>query len=116
MMAEDVLAHEDEHVELPPLHTINTVKVAEYINKLFSTPILSKFAIDMQLDSDEAAYLGKLNRLMELMKMYFSRAAEELKEGVEWVLPDWIDLLIHDEIASSDAHITTKVRQILDPF
>ena len=81
-----------------------------------SAAILSKFAIDMQLDSDEASYLGTLNRLMQLMKMYFSRAAEELREGVEWVLPDWIDLLIHDEIASSDAHIITQARQTLDPF
>ena len=109
MMAEDVLAHEDANVEPPPLHTINTVKVAEYITKYFSIPILSKFSIDMQVDCGEGAYLGRLNRLIELMRTYFARAAEELKEGVKWALPDWIDLQINDEIASSDARIITQV-------
>lgn len=109
MMAEDVLAHEDANVEPPPLHKIDTVKVAEYLEKHFSTPILSKFAIDMQPDYGEGSYLGMLNRLMELMRAYFARAAEQLKEGVEWVLPDWIDLQINDEIASSDAQMIIQV-------
>jgi hypothetical protein len=109
MMAEDALAHEDANVEPPPLHTIDTVKVAEYITKHFSTPILSEFTIDMQLDSGKGAYLGMLNRLIELMGTFFAHASGELKEGVEWVLPGWIDLQINDEIGSSDARITTQV-------
>ena len=115
LMAEDVLAHEDANVEPPPLHTVDTVKVAEYITDRFSTPILAKFKMDMQIDSNsmkvegQEGYLVLVRRLMEEISGYFKRAAEELREGVSWLLPDWIDLQIHDEIAASDVHITTQV-------
>ena len=114
-MAEDVLADENANVELPPLHTIDTVKVAEYVTNLFSIPILAHFAEDIQFDLNSMkvdgneGYLVLVNRLMEELSGYFRHAAEELKEGVTWLLPDWIDLQIHDEIASSDVHITTQV-------
>jgi hypothetical protein len=115
-MAEDILAHEDANVENPPLHTIDTVKVEEYISEYFAHPILSKFAADMQLDSAKGAevkvddgYMVLVAQLMEKMKGFFRHAAGELREGVNWALPEWIDLELHDEIASSDARIVVKV-------
>jgi hypothetical protein len=121
-MADDILAHEDANVEPPPLHTVDTVKVAEYITDRFSTPILAKFMMDMQFDSNYITVMGKegylvlVKRLMEEISGYFRRAAEELREGVSWLLPDWIDLQIHDEIAASDLHITTQVSPKVDRF
>ena len=116
LMAEDILAHEDANVENPPLHTIDTVTVAEYISEYFAHPILSKFAADMQLDSAKGAevgvddgYMVLVAQLMEKMKGFFRHAAGELREGVNWALPEWIDLQLHDEIASSDARIVVKV-------
>jgi len=111
LMAEDVLAHEDANVEPPPLHTINTVKVAEYISNTFPKPILHQFSEDLTLDNSAGdGYFSMLNRLSEIMKGYFRNAAKELREGIHWGLPDWIDLGIHDEIAASDAQITVQVR------
>jgi hypothetical protein len=117
LMADDIFAHEDANVDAPPLHTIDTVKVAEYITNQLQKPILTKFAIDMQLNSDSSsmkidgydAYLVLLNRLTDEMKVYFRRAAGELREGVSWWLPDWVDLQIHDEIAASDVFISNQV-------
>jgi hypothetical protein len=113
LMAEDILAHEDANVENPPLHTIDTVKVAEYISEYFAHPILSKFASDMQIDSVKGAgpdgYMVLVAQLMDKMKGFFRHAAEELREGVNWALPEWIDLQVNDEIASSDARIVVKV-------
>ena len=117
-MAEDILANEDANVDPPPLHTIDTIKVAEYITNQLQNPILAKFSIDMQLDSNSSsmtidgydAYLVLLNRLVDGMKVYFRSAAGELREGVFWSLPDWVDLKIHDEIAASDVFVTNQVR------
>jgi hypothetical protein len=115
-MAEDILAHEDANIDPPALHNVETVKVAEYITDYFSVPILSKFAVDMHLDPNSMkvdgyeGYLVLVGRLMERMKGYFSRASGELKEGVSWLLKDWLDMEINDEIASSHAHFTTQVR------
>lgn len=113
-MAEDVLAHEDANAENPPLHTIDTVKVAEYISEYLPHPIVAKFAADMNLDGPKGegrydGYMVLLRRLMDKMKSFFRRAAGELREGVDWTLPAWIDLQLHDEIASSDARIVVEV-------
>jgi len=105
VIAEDILSSEDSIVD-PPLHTIDTIKVGEYITQRLQKPILGKFAADMSVDS---GFVSSVRQLMGIMKGYFESAAGELKEGVEWVLPDWIDLSINEEIAASDVHITTKV-------
>ena len=57
----------------------------------------------------EEGFVPAVRQLMEIMKRYFESAAGELREGVEWMLPEWIDLGVYDEIAASDVHITTKV-------
>lgn len=114
MMAEDVLADEDSNVDPPPLHTIDTKKVAEYISNIFPHPILHKFSSDLTLDThDTEGYLAQVSRLSELMRGYFRSAAQELREGIDWVLPDWIDLPIHEEIAASDAQITVQVHPLV---
>jgi hypothetical protein len=111
LMAEDVLAHEDTNVESPPLHTIDTVKVAEYISQTFLKPILQEFSSDLTLDKSAAeGYLFQVDRLAETMGRYFRSAARELREGIHWVLPDWIDLQFDgDEIVASHAQITVQV-------
>ena len=119
MMAEDVLAHEDSNPDHPPLHTIDTEAVAEYIITTLCNPILGKFVRDlggegpgeMAIDAGER-YLVVVRELMNVMKGYFKKAAGELRGGVSWALPDWIDLEIRDEIASSDMRILTLVRRI----
>ena len=107
VIAEDILSSEDSEID-PPLHTIDTPKVGKYITQSLQNPILAKFAGDMSVDS---GFSSAVTQLMGIMKGYFETAAGELEEGVAWVLPDWIDLCIHDEIAASDVRITTKVFQ-----
>jgi Anaphase-promoting complex, cyclosome, subunit 4 len=116
LMAEDVLANEDTHVEAPPLHTIDTVAVAKYITDHLLHPILAGFASDMQplshmsMTIDEYdPYFVLVNRLTEMMKGFFKRAATELREGVSWLVPHWIDLQLHEEIAASDVRIKLQV-------
>jgi hypothetical protein len=116
MMADDVLAHEDSNPDPPPLHIIDTEAVAEYITGTLPNPILGKFARDlggavqgeMALDGEEV-YISCVRDLMEVMKGYFRKAAGELRGFVAWVLPEWIDLEIHDEVVSSDMRIMTLV-------
>jgi hypothetical protein len=121
LMAEDVLANEEpgfDHSSL--LHKIDTAKVARYISEYFQQPILAKFIIDLQLDSSSLAmqvdgydaYLVLVNQLMEKMKNYFRLSAEELREGVSWELPGWIDLQVDEEIVGSDAHLVSQVLSI----
>ena len=105
IIAEDILSSEDSTVD-PPLHTIDTPKVGEYITQRLQKPILGEFASDLSVDS---GFVSSVKQLMEIMKGYFERAAGELKEGVEWVSPYWTDLRINEEIAASDVHLTTKV-------
>ena len=117
-MAEDVLAHEDANIDPPPLHTVDTVKVAEYITEHFSNPILAKFIADMHVSNNstrmqvegENTYLELVSRVMEKMKRYFRHAAGELKEGMSWALPDWIDLQVNEQIIASDLRISNEVR------
>ena len=102
MMVEDVLAEEDAGVDAPPLHLVDTVKVAEYISEKLAQPILAKFERDME-EEDEEGYWQLERKMADNLKGFFQNASGELKEGVSWTLPHWISLEIHDEIASSDA-------------
>jgi len=119
MMAEDVLAHEDSNPDPPPLHTIDTEAVAKYIITTFCNPILGKFVRDLrgeeggelEIDGGER-YLAVVRELMSVMKGYFKKAAGELRGGVSWALPQWIDLEIPHEIASADMRILTLVLRI----
>jgi hypothetical protein len=71
MMAEDVLAHEDSNPDAPPLHTVDTEAVAEYITNTLPNPILAKFIhdfggdghIEMAVDGDEV-YLAVVRGLI----------------------------------------------------
>jgi hypothetical protein len=105
IIAEDIFSSEDSTVD-PPLHTVDTPKVGEYITQRLRKPILGEFVPDM---TGEEGFVPAVRQLMEIMKRYFESAAGELREGVEWMLPEWIDLGVYDEIAASDVHITTKV-------
>ena len=105
VIAEDIFSSEDSTFD-PPLHTIDTPKVGEYITNRLQNPILADFAPDLTGDK---GFLSAVGQLMEIMKGYFENAAGELREGVEWMLPGWIDLGVHEEIAASDVHITSKV-------
>lgn len=125
MMAEDVLADEDSNPDPPPLHTIDTEAVAKYITTTFPNPILGNFVRDlagegqgeMDVDWEEGylaiirgwTYSALIQELMSVMKEYFRKAAGELRGGVSWVLDEWFNLEIHDEIAASDMHMVTRV-------
>jgi Anaphase-promoting complex, cyclosome, subunit 4 len=110
IMAEDVFAHPDSTADPPPLHTIDTEKVAAYISDHLEIPILNQFSSDF-LDSVPGTenYLAWVRRLSEKVNDYFRHAARELKAGVAWALPDWIDLQINDEIVASDAKLVNDV-------
>jgi len=56
LMVEDVLAHEDTNVGPPLLHTVDTLKVAEYITDYLSRPILWKFLIPPSVDGRRCVY------------------------------------------------------------
>ena len=116
-MAEDVLAHEDANVDPPPLHTIDTVKVAEYITDRFSNPILAEFRNELLINHPDVhdktycpnIFLAEFNRLMDQMERFFSHAAVGLREGVSWALPDWIDLEVNEHIVASDIRVNRLV-------
>jgi Anaphase-promoting complex, cyclosome, subunit 4 len=116
MMADDVLAHEDSNPDPPPLHIIDTEAVAEYITATFPNPILGKYARDLggvvqgeMVVDEEEAYISSVRGLMEVMKGYFRKAAGELRGFVAWVLPEWIDLEMNEEVVSSDMRIMAVV-------
>lgn len=117
MMAEDVLAHEDANVDPPPLHTIDTVKVAEYITDRFSKSILAEFRAELLLNPLDVhdkthcpnIFLAEFNRLMDQMEGFFSHAAAGLREGVSWALPDWVDLEVNEHIVASDVRMSRLV-------
>jgi hypothetical protein len=113
MMAEDILAHEDANIEDPPLHTIDTVKVAEYISQRFSKPILAEFAEDLTTDGDrgegEEGVFGMVRKLGEVVGGYFRGAAGELREGIGWVWEEWVELDVKDKIVASDAQMIVQV-------
>ena len=111
MMAEDILAHEDANIEDPPLHIIDTVKVAEYISQNFSKPILAKFAEDLSVDKSNAgeAFFAIMRRLEEVVRDYFRSAAGKLREDIGWVWEEWVELDVKDEIVGSDAQINSQV-------
>jgi hypothetical protein len=113
-ISEYVLSPNDDD-PMTTLYQLDTVKIAEFISENFQQSILAKFSTDFNLDSSAMqvegydSYLCLVNGLTENMKRYFKSASGELKEGVSWVIPDWIDLEIHEEIVSSDMHIKYEV-------
>lgn len=114
MIAEDIFAHPDSAIDPPPLHLIDTEKVAAYISEYLQLPILNQFSGDFEMGSVENKGFPRLmTQLLGKMDVYFRHSAAQLKEGVTWALSDWIDLEIHEEISSSDAQMITKVTILL---
>src|SRR5271156_1222034 len=70
MMVEDVLAEEDAGVDAPPLHLVDTVKVAEYISEKLAQPILAKFERDME-EEDEEGYWQLERKMADNLKGFF---------------------------------------------
>jgi Anaphase-promoting complex, cyclosome, subunit 4 len=117
IMGEYILAHTEDSEDRPgpALHNLKTVEIAKYISEDAERPILAKFTVDFSVDSTimqiegYTSYFTLIEGLMDCMKVYFKDASEELKEGVSWVIPDWIDLEIHEEITSSDMYMKHQV-------
>ena len=116
-MAEDVLAHEDAHIEPPPLHTVDAVNVAKYITDYLQRPILSKFHSDMQIPINNPMpvdgyepYFELIKKLIRVMNGFFNEATGQLKTGVSWLLKGWQDLDINAEIAASDMRMKYEVQ------
>ena len=121
IMSEYILSHDDDSHDRPPpvLHNLDTVKIAQYISENFQSPILAKFLVDLESDTAMQvegciSYFTLIHQLIDAMKTYFRAASEELKEGVSWVIPNWIDLEIHEEIASSDMYVKHQVHTTLN--
>jgi hypothetical protein len=109
-MACDIFAHPDSTPDPPPLHAVATDSVAEYISDYLQIPVLRKYSSDLKGTTEEKdSYLSMVRRLSETMSGYFRHAAGELKAGVTWALPDWIDLEINAEVTASDSQLVAKV-------
>jgi hypothetical protein len=59
--------------------------------------------------NESTEYMQLISHLAMQMSGFFKLAAGELREGVKWGLPEWIDLQLHEEIAASTMKIVVHV-------